>query len=160
MENLEYMKRMWRASLTSASVLSESEATNALPCDPAAGAAWLRANVPPSGSVAGVPVFLWADVLRAMERNARVPTSPRADVPQPSQADMEYLPTAAAAKLASVSTKTIRTWIQQRRLTPYRAGRLLRVRRDELLALLRTDAAMPQAPDAVADRLLERLRAA
>lgn len=51
----------------------------------------------------------------------------------------EYLSTAGAAALAGVAPGTIRRWIKEGRLTGHRAGRVLRVRRCELMALLESD---------------------
>lgn len=48
----------------------------------------------------------------------------------------EYLDVATAAAMASVSGQTVRGWVRQGRLTRYSTGRSLRVRRDELEALL------------------------
>lgn len=51
----------------------------------------------------------------------------------------EYLSTAEASSLARVSTGTIRRWINEERLKNFGAGREIRVRRDELEALMRPD---------------------
>jgi excisionase family DNA binding protein len=47
-----------------------------------------------------------------------------------------YLTTAEAAKLAGIHADTIRRWIREGRLAEHRAGRVVRVRRDELERLL------------------------
>jgi excisionase family DNA binding protein len=51
-------------------------------------------------------------------------------------ATSEYVSTAEAAALACVRPATVRTWIRQGRLRGHRAGRLVRVRLDELRAYL------------------------
>jgi excisionase family DNA binding protein len=51
----------------------------------------------------------------------------------------EYLSTTQAARLAAVTAGTIRRWIRQGELTRHEAGAHVRVRRDELEALLRCD---------------------
>lgn len=52
------------------------------------------------------------------------------------QGKEEYLSVAAAARVASVSPWTIRAWIKAGHLPGYRAGRVLRVKRIELDALM------------------------
>lgn len=49
----------------------------------------------------------------------------------------DYLSTQDAAKLASVADGTIRRWIRERRLEPHRAGRHMRVRRADLVRLMK-----------------------
>lgn len=51
-------------------------------------------------------------------------------------ANDEYIDATAAAALASVSIKTVRRWIRDGRLPAYRAGRVCRVKRADLEALL------------------------
>ncbi|MBI3203049.1 MAG: helix-turn-helix domain-containing protein [Myxococcales bacterium] len=53
-----------------------------------------------------------------------------------STARPTYLSPKQAADVAATSVSTIRSWIRGGRLRPYRAGRLVRVRRDEVEALL------------------------
>lgn len=48
----------------------------------------------------------------------------------------EYLSPESAATLTETSVSTIRGWLREGRLRTYHAGRLVRVRRDELEALL------------------------
>lgn len=48
----------------------------------------------------------------------------------------EYLSTAEAARIASVTPGTIRRWIREGELTRHAAGAHVRVRRDELEAFL------------------------
>jgi len=49
----------------------------------------------------------------------------------------DYLSTQDAARLASVADGTIRRWIRERRLEPHRAGRHMRVRRADLLRMMK-----------------------
>jgi excisionase family DNA binding protein len=49
----------------------------------------------------------------------------------------QYLSTGHAAELADVAPGTIRRWLREGRLRGYRAGRAVRVKRDELEQLLR-----------------------
>lgn len=58
--------------------------------------------------------------------------------PSPPAPPAEYLTTAAAATVASVSEGTIRRWVRDGKIRGYRAGRVLRVRRDELDQMLAT----------------------
>lgn len=75
-----------------------------------------------------------------------------ASVAQPG----EYLSTRKAAAYANVATGTLRRWIRERRLTPYGAGRQLRVRRAELDAILaaggRRVRRVDESPEAKAER--------
>lgn len=48
----------------------------------------------------------------------------------------EFLSPETAATLTETSASTIRSWLREGRLRTYHAGRLVRVRRDELEALL------------------------
>jgi excisionase family DNA binding protein len=49
----------------------------------------------------------------------------------------EYLPTAAAAKLAGIYPGTLRRWLDRKWLTRYNAGREVRISRRELELLLK-----------------------
>jgi excisionase family DNA binding protein len=51
----------------------------------------------------------------------------------------EYLSTSEAAELARVAPGTIRRWIREERLDRHKAGREVRVKRDQLEQLLRSD---------------------
>lgn len=67
----------------------------------------------------------------------------------------EYLSTGAAAKFASVSPGTLRRWIKEGRLTGQKAGRVVRIRRADLEALLRSSGDRPRnddSPEALAAR--------
>ena len=68
----------------------------------------------------------------------------------------EFVRVAEAAQIAAVSTQTIRVWVRAGRLTEYKAGRVLRVRRSELEAFLATDptpnASARLSPEDLADR--------
>lgn len=52
------------------------------------------------------------------------------------QTPTEYLTVQQAAAVAGVARGTIRRWVREGRLTDYRAGRVVRVRRDELEHML------------------------
>lgn len=162
MEHADYLKRMWRASLSASAVLTMKEAVEALPCDPAVAEAWLRRCVAPTGHVAGVSVYQWAEVLRAIERPTASlmasQVSPPGNPPVHKGEDA-FLSTTAAARFASVTPKTIRTWVQQGRLKVFRAGRLLRFRRQELVDLMGGGAVNERSSDDVAKTVLARLRA-
>lgn len=86
----ETERRMWRASLQPAALLSADEVLEAVPH---ATAQWVRQRVAASGEVEGAPVYLWGDVLVAV--GAEV--APRYDLAHD----------AAAARLG-ISTKTLR----------------------------------------------------
>jgi excisionase family DNA binding protein len=59
----------------------------------------------------------------------------------------DYLSVAEAAQIAAVSPQTIRAWIHARKLTQFNAGRVIRVRRPELEALMASPAGPPVSPD-------------
>lgn len=65
-ELTRYLKLMWRAALLPSSVVTATEAAEALPGDPTAAGRWLRDRVRPCGTAVGEPVYLWGDVLHAM----------------------------------------------------------------------------------------------
>lgn len=52
-------------------------------------------------------------------------------------APVDYLSVEQAATVAKVAHGTVRRWVREGRLTDYRAGRVVRVRRDELERLMR-----------------------
>ena len=66
----------------------------------------------------------------------------------------ELLRTAAAAKLADVTPKTIRRWVDDGRLTRHHAGRELRISRHELEDLMRGECVGDRdlTPEQMADR--------
>jgi excisionase family DNA binding protein len=77
----------------------------------------------------------------------------------------DYVSVAEAANIASVQGQTIRAWIRSGRLTEYKAGRVLRVRRSELETFLAVapspETASDLSPEALADmRFRERQAAA
>lgn len=59
----EAERRIWRASLQPAALLTFEELLEALP---GATASWARKRIPPRGEVDGRPVFVWGDVLQAL----------------------------------------------------------------------------------------------
>lgn len=68
----------------------------------------------------------------------------------------EFLSTRDAAKLASVAEGTIRRWIREGQLNGHRAGRVMRILRTDLQALLRKGPSQPSndSPEAMARREL------
>ncbi len=69
----------------------------------------------------------------------------------------DYLSVVEAADIAGVSTKTVRAWIKDRKLTPGHAGREHRVRRDELVRLLESPQdSGDRTPEAVAAAILKK----
>jgi excisionase family DNA binding protein len=70
--------------------------------------------------------------------------------------DDPFLSVADAAALVSVTPGTIRAWVKAGKLARYGAGRVLRVRRSELLSLLLGAASSSSgddlSPEALADR--------
>lgn len=73
----------------------------------------------------------------------------------------EYLTTSAAATVASVNEGTIRRWVRDGKIRGYRAGRVLRVRRDELdqmLATGRRSSANDESPEEMAVRAIANRR--
>jgi excisionase family DNA binding protein len=76
-------------------------------------------------------------------------------------APAEWLKIGEAARHAGVADDTVRDWIQRGDLPEYRAGRHLRVRRDELdrfLSRRSTDAVTDEAIDSAVTSILERRR--
>ena len=67
----------------------------------------------------------------------------RAELASSPTGSGEYLSVARAAEIASVAPQTIRRWVREHRLGTYSAGRVLRVKRSELEALLKS----PSRPD-------------
>lgn len=72
----------------------------------------------------------------------------------PAAAPLEYASADEAAAIAGVRPQTVRRWIGRGLLRGHRAGRLLRVRVDELRTFLATNAARPTDPPD--DELLAR----
>lgn len=64
----------------------------------------------------------------------------------------EYLSTSAAARVASVSPGTLRRWIKEGRIAGQKAGRVVRIRRADLEALLRSGGS-PRNDDSPAARV-------
>jgi excisionase family DNA binding protein len=75
----------------------------------------------------------------------------------------EFVSAAEAAKIASVSSQTIRAWIRSGKLATYKAGRVLRVKRTELEEFLTIgptpDHAENMSPEDLADRDFRERRA-
>jgi excisionase family DNA binding protein len=75
----------------------------------------------------------------------------------------EFVSAAEAARIASVSSQTIRAWIRSGKLATYKAGRVLRVKRTELEDFLTTgptpDNADDMSPEDLADRDFRERRA-
>lgn len=96
------------------------------------------------------------DELRSVVREeiAAALTQPRGAHPN----EDGYLSVERAADLAEVHADTIRNWIKTGRLTEYRAGRELRVRRDDLHRFLRNPAGERNQPEEVAATILARGR--
>jgi excisionase family DNA binding protein len=70
----------------------------------------------------------------------------------------ELVSTTEAARLASVTPTTVRRWLAAGRLTPRRAGRVLRVDRAELEALLEAGP-MPRRPQRSPEELAAQVAA-
>ncbi len=71
---------------------------------------------------------------------------------KPVAGALEYLSPDQAAEVAGVRAATVREWISQRKLQGHRAGRLLRVRRDELERFLAGGIVASEVPDLEARR--------
>lgn len=72
-----------------------------------------------------------------------------------------FITTMQAAELASVHVATIRDWIQRGLLRGHRAGRLLRVERSELIAMMssaKSDSPAPVNLDERAEEILAKAR--
>jgi len=68
----------------------------------------------------------------------------------------DYVSVAEAANIASVQSQTIRAWIRSGKLTEYKAGRVLRVRRSELEAFLSAGPSPTTAPGLSPEDLADR----
>jgi len=71
----------------------------------------------------------------------------RQELGQKPAAAGDYVSAAEAAQIAAVSPQTIRAWIRQGKLKQFNAGRVIRVRRLELGALMASPAGTPVSPD-------------
>jgi excisionase family DNA binding protein len=73
-------------------------------------------------------------------------------------ADDDYVAVKEAARIASVATDTVRDWIKNGSLGRYHAGRVLRVKRSELHALLARPPSLGvmETPEAAARAYLRR----
>lgn len=67
----------------------------------------------------------------------------------------DYVSVSEAAQIASVQAQTIRAWVRSGKLTEYKAGRVLRVRRSELEAFL-AKGVTPDDADASPEQLADR----
>ncbi len=85
-----------------------------------------------------------------------------ADLKPAKRVDLpSYLSAEDAAAIADVTPDTVRAWVSEGRLPRYGAGRLIRVRLDDLEAFLRRcgEAGVAEADlDAKANAILERRR--
>jgi excisionase family DNA binding protein len=81
---------------------------------------------------------------------------------EPAATDDVLLSVSAAARLAGVAPGTIRMWMASGKLRRYRAGRVLRARRSELMDLLARDGQDDHqedlSPESLADRHHEGAR--
>jgi len=68
----------------------------------------------------------------------------------------EYLSVTDAAKIASVTGQSIRSWIHSGRLRGYKAGRVHRVRRDELESLLANPPSVEPDSELTPEEMAER----
>lgn len=70
------------------------------------------------------------------------------------------VPVKVAARIANVSQGTVRNWLRDGRLRRFGTGRLLRVRRSDVFALLRNENAVaaPESAEDQAARILGRSR--
>jgi excisionase family DNA binding protein len=107
------------------------------------------------GSTVGSGSMPWEDDVRAIVREEtraavhealeaygreRVTAPPAGTAVSAVDDGEEYLSTQRAAVIAGVAAVTIRRWVERGQLREHRAGRLLRIRKDELLALLERSA--------------------
>ena len=100
------------------------------------------------------------DRLRELMENAvrKVLREERSRTRAPSAADDVFLSIGEAARLASVAAGTLRAWISSGKLRRYSGGRVLRIRRSELLEFLerggqeRVRSPSDLSPEELADR--------
>ena len=108
-----YLHRLWRAALQPTSLLTLEEVIEALPCPEPESRAWLLTHVSPTGELAGVSVYEWGQVLKALQvkRAATVPMST-------STANLEappvtWLSTAEAAERLGIARCTLDEMVAQ-----------------------------------------------
>lgn len=70
---LPYLQRIWRATLTPASLLTLEEAAEVLPGDDPKALAWLKNHVTPQVELAGKQLYSWADILLATKQQQGTP---------------------------------------------------------------------------------------
>ncbi|MFZ5479243.1 MAG: hypothetical protein ACOZNI_20935 [Myxococcota bacterium] len=63
----------WRAALSAHAVLTEDEAVAALPVNQEAARGWLHSHVRPRTALAGIALYVWADVVEALGGSPRDP---------------------------------------------------------------------------------------
>lgn len=76
----------------------------------------------------------------------------REELQRASADHVDYLTTRDAAAVAKVAEGTIRRWIRSGRLPTHRAGRVMRVRRTDLVELLKRSESPGMSPEAMAAR--------
>lgn len=81
------------------------------------------------------------DIIRCEVRQAI-----REELGKKPAAGGDYVSVAEAAQIAAVSPQTIRAWIRAGKLKQFNAGRVIRVRRPELEALMASPAGSPVSP--------------
>lgn len=92
------------------------------------------------------------EVLAAVARATRDESEIRTGKPSPVD---EFVTTAEAARVASVSVGTVRNWLSAGKLTRHGHGRLVRIRRLELLAFLaQPRRGAPLSPEQRASKIL------
>lgn len=107
--------------------------------------------------------ILRATLVPAVREAVRLEVREALAAMQPASAG-DYLSVKEAATLAGVSPDSIRSWIQTGKLPRHNAGRVLRVRRDELEQFLAgpptdpTTPAVQLSPDDAAEAFLSRRR--
>lgn len=99
------------------------------------------------------------DAVREELRAHGIGPNPAATAPLASSP--AYVSTQQAAQIAGVHAATIRDWIRRGLLHGHRAGRLLRIDREELVTMMSRTAALPSSStdlDARAEEILGRRR--
>lgn len=62
------LHRMWRATLQPSSLLTLEETVDALPCSADDAERWLRGSVEACGTIGGINVYRWGEVLEALQQ--------------------------------------------------------------------------------------------
>jgi hypothetical protein len=105
-----YLRMLWRASLTPASLLTLDEAAHAAPGRSADARIWILLNVAPVGEFAGESIWRWGDIEEAIRGSASAATLRANRTPGRTAREPSAFPLTrwkAAAQVLGVSDDTV-----------------------------------------------------